>query len=170
MNKTHLLVFLIPFLLISCNMVKKETVSLSVTVLGKDTNTRDNEKRFTSYPVIVSIRNDSTDTLKFWTMSCDHTVNFEFTRNDMTFVRDYDKCMSNDIPKLIILAPKEKFEFRSALDLLTVKPEKDIKMIFYLVREKEYFEMGDSVIGRVISQKRYLKKDKYFSKPIKYDW
>lgn len=151
-------------------MVKKETVSLSVTVLGKDTNTRDCEKRFTSYPVIVSIRNDSTDTLKFWTMSCNPTINLDFTRNDFTFVGYYDKCLSNDYPKLITLAPKQKFEFKTELVLLTIKPEKDTKMVFYLVREKEYFEMGDSLITPIVHYKRYLKKDKYFSKPIRYDW
>jgi len=169
----------ITFLLIICaltscarNPEDKNPIKVSVEILGKDTHTITRDGVITTYPIKISIRNQTDSTFSFWKMSCSYSDSFIFNSEGITLY--YGGCDKN-IEELVELSPKEEYMIQSKLlitDLEAVKRQKDLRLSFVLIRKNEYsfLEAGKSVFD-LIRTKREKKKDLIVcDKPIKYDW
>lgn len=145
------------FLFVGCKNkpIEKPMYELTIDSLQK-TNISETleEENVDNYFIQISLKNNSNDTLKFWTMSCSWSANFIFDSNSIYFC-PWD-CNKN-IPKCYLLKQNDIQTWRASVDVNKgYDKSQKIKVGFILMR-------GESM------NCQNMKLDTIWSEPIKFD-
>lgn len=157
MNKIILVLYIL-VLLNSCYTqgTHKQSILVNAKITGKITvpNIRDPSSVF--YSIKINVINNTDSIIRFRLMSCSWDYNMVFNADAVLFWHTCDK----NIPQLLQLKPDEKISFNGkikGLNLLTVKEQKNLRIGFILIKEKEVAS-GINLV-ELIWEKRKEKKD-----------